>query len=152
IRVSDSSWLPLIAALTTAGVFIGLLGKWPWLAFTALLATLAVVLRWAWTTGDRHAPDRLEAGGGLALPIQYAAENAPGWWGLMVFLCADATAFAALLFGYLYLWLPAGQWPPAGIALPPWPVALLCALAATVAALATGRGREAADPATARRW
>src|SRR5690606_18003327 len=69
---------------------------------------------WLWTTGDRDAPTATDAGGGLVLPTQLAARNAPGWWALVISLLIDGSLFASLVFAYFYLWLGAPAWPPAG--------------------------------------
>ncbi len=153
IRLSNSSWWPLAAALATAASFIGVLGSFYLLALLALAVAIGCFVGWAWSTGDRRAPDRLEAGGGLRLPTQYAAHNAPGWWGLAVFLCADATAFAALLFGYVYLWLSAEAWPPAGWPPPAAGPALLFAALLVASSAAIGLARASLRRARLfRRW
>jgi cytochrome c oxidase subunit I+III len=133
IRLSTNSWWPLFTALLTASVFIGVLGEWYWLAILAAVGVLAAGLCWVWTTGDRHAPLSLDVGRGLTLPIQYAAHNAPGWWGLVITLLADASLFASLVFGYFYLWLRSGGWPPEGLSVtdPLLPVAAAVALLAS---------------------
>jgi heme/copper-type cytochrome/quinol oxidase subunit 3 len=38
-----------------------------------------------------------------------------GWWGMVLFLCAEVTLFGTLLATYFYLDFDAPQWPPAGI-------------------------------------
>jgi cytochrome c oxidase subunit I+III len=86
-------------------------------ALAAMVLVIAAALGWAWTTGDRHAPLALEVGRGLNLPTQASCRNAPGWWGMSIFLLADAALFGALVFGYFYLWLRAPEWPPAGMTL-----------------------------------
>jgi cytochrome c oxidase subunit I+III len=45
-----------------------------------------------------------------------------GWWGMALFLCAEATLFGTLISSYFYLDFDAHRWPPAGIA--PEPVVL----------------------------
>ncbi|HWE34176.1 MAG TPA: cytochrome c oxidase subunit 3 [Solirubrobacteraceae bacterium] len=41
-----------------------------------------------------------------------------GWWGMALFLCAEATLFGTLIGSYFYLDFDAHRWPPAGIARP----------------------------------
>jgi cytochrome c oxidase subunit I+III len=132
IRVSDSTWLPLLAALNIAAVLACFIAKQYPLAALLLLPLVALLLAWAWTTGDRHAPPRLDAGGGLLLPSQAACRNAPGWWALVISLLIDGSLFASLVFAYFYLWLGAPVWPGPGSTLAPWPLPLL-ALALLVA-------------------
>lgn len=38
-----------------------------------------------------------------------------GWWGMVLFLCAEATLFGTLISSYFYLDFDAPRWPPAGI-------------------------------------
>ena len=38
-----------------------------------------------------------------------------GWWGMVLFLCAEATLFGTLIASYFYLDFDAAKWPPAGI-------------------------------------
>jgi cytochrome c oxidase subunit I+III len=130
IRLSNSSWWPLLAALVTAAAFVGVLGQRYGIAIGAALALVGCAFGWLWTTGDRRAPLQLDVGRGLSLPIQYAARNAPGWWGTVILLLVVATLFGALVFGYFYLWLRAPLWPPEGIGAPPVGVAGLAAAAA----------------------
>ncbi|MDX1655596.1 MAG: cytochrome ubiquinol oxidase subunit I, partial [Candidatus Competibacteraceae bacterium] len=114
MMLSQSTWLPLIAALTTGLFFLGFLIKVYSLAALGALLTLGVLLVWLWTTGERRAPDKLDAGRGLTLPVQHAAERGPGWWGTLITVLADASLFFSLVFAYFYLWLASPQWPPGG--------------------------------------
>jgi len=41
-----------------------------------------------------------------------------GWWGMALFMCAEATLFGTLLATYFYLDFDARRWPPAGIKAP----------------------------------
>jgi cytochrome c oxidase subunit I+III len=38
-----------------------------------------------------------------------------GWWGMALFLCAEATLFGTLIATYFYLDFNAHQWPPPGV-------------------------------------
>jgi heme/copper-type cytochrome/quinol oxidase subunit 3 len=55
-----------------------------------------------------------------------------GYWGMALFLCAEATLFGTLIASYFYLDFGAHQWPPAGIK-PPSVALPLIATAALVA-------------------
>src|SRR5690606_11793401 len=91
IRLSHPTWLPLMAALTVALMLAGFLAKAYWLASLALVPLIALFGCWLWTTGDRDAPTATDAGGGLVLPTQLAARNAPGWWALVISLLLDGS-------------------------------------------------------------
>jgi heme/copper-type cytochrome/quinol oxidase subunit 3 len=41
-----------------------------------------------------------------------------GWWGMVLFLCAEATLFGTILATYFYLDFNSPSWPPAGIKAP----------------------------------
>ncbi|AKC85431.1 cytochrome c oxidase subunit I [Pseudoxanthomonas suwonensis] len=116
IRVSGSTWWPLLAALAIAALLACFIAKWYLAAVLLLAPLLAALLAWAWTTGDRTAPAQLEAAPGVLLPSQYACRNAPGWWALVATLLIDGSLFASLVFAYFYLWLGTEAWPPAGMA------------------------------------
>src|SRR5690606_20813519 len=154
IRVSGPTWLPLLAALALAALLACFIAKLYWLALAMLPPLLAILWRWAWTTGDPGGPDTVEAEPGLVLPTQGAARNAPGWWALVMSLLVDGSLFASLVFSYFYLWLGTEVWPPVGMGIAGWPAAptslvllLACAAAAWYAARALrdhARGRATA--------
>ena len=158
IRVSTSTWIPVLSALVLSALLACFIAKWYLGAALMVLPLLALFAVWAWTTGHRQAAVRHEAEPGLVLPTQYACRNAPGWWALVVSLLIDGALFASLVFAYFYLWLGAEPWPPEGIAvgglgLPLLALGLLagCAVAAQWAWRALGAGsdggaREAVRP------
>jgi len=112
IRISSSSWAPLLTALSIAVLLACFIAKLYLLAAIALLPIIAMLGFWLWTTGDRHAPATREAAPGLELPTQASARNAPGWWALVISLLIDGSLFASLVYAYFYLWLGAPVWPP----------------------------------------
>ena len=74
-----------------------------------------------------------------AQPAQGAAAEArarqaqpSGWWGMVLFLCAEGTLFGILISTYFYLDFGSKSWPPDGIA-PPSVALPLIATAALVA-------------------
>src|SRR5690606_2639754 len=148
IRVSTSTWIPLLACFRAKRYRGGARRAVP------LRAVFGV---WAWTSGHRQAPVQHEAKPGLVLPTQYATRNAPGWWALVTSLLIDGALFASLVFAYFYLWLGTEAWPPAGIeigalGLPLVALALLagCMVAAQWAWRALLRGDSNDDAAAGR--
>ncbi|NLA68728.1 MAG: cytochrome c oxidase subunit I [Gammaproteobacteria bacterium] len=146
IRVSGPSRLPLLAALALAVLLAFFIAGLYWPALAMLPVLLAILWRWAWTTGDPGGPDAVEAEPGLVLPTQGSARNAPGWWALVMSLLVDGSPFASLVFSYFYLWLGTDAWPPAGLGIAGWPAAiasllllLACGAAAEHAARALRR-------------
>lgn len=43
------------------------------------------------------------------------AASPPAWWALIFTLVADATLFTSLVFGLLFLWISAPNWPPTSV-------------------------------------
>src|SRR5690606_24428962 len=115
IRISGPTWLPLLAAIALAVLLACFIAKAYWFALALVVPLLALLWRWAWTTGHPGAPAMLDAAPGMTLPSQYAARNAPGWWALVISLLVDGSLFASLVFSYFYLWLGTEAWPPAGL-------------------------------------
>ncbi len=115
IELPGSSWMPLLASVTTAVFFLALLFKqYLWVPVGGGLS-LAIFLFWAWQTGKRHDPSpiRLRPDDTTVLPTHHVVtDDAPGWWGVTFALVADAMVLASLLFGYLFLWTVAPNWPP----------------------------------------
>ncbi|MGE3772699.1 MAG: cytochrome ubiquinol oxidase subunit I, partial [Gammaproteobacteria bacterium] len=56
--------------------------------------------------GTARPPEKPEkhVGRGLVLPLYVSGNHAPGWWAVCITMLADASAFAALVFGYFYYW------------------------------------------------
>ena len=152
IRISSSTWWPIVAAALIAVLLAGFISSQYWLSILMLVPLIGVFLRWVWTTGDRHAPVEIEVAPGRRLPTQAAAKNAPGWWALVGSLLIDGSLFASLVFAYFYLWLNAPAWPAGGATAMAWTPAVvsLAMLAAPLlaawrapAALRAGRTRAA---------
>ncbi|MDQ3618082.1 MAG: cytochrome c oxidase subunit I [Pseudomonadota bacterium] len=133
IRISASSWTPLLSALSIAVLLTCFIAKLYVLAAIAVLPIVGMLGVWLWTTGDRHAPAHREVTADLRLPTQASARNAPGWWALVISLLIDGSLFASLVFAYFYLWLGAPVWPPTTSAIGDWmlPVIALALLAAS---------------------
>ena len=130
--------LPLVTALATGSFFALLLLKLYWLAPLALLAVAALFLLWTRGCGLRADLAVLPVGHGVELPHHYQSERPPSYWAMVFTLAADATLYASLLFGALFLWLSASNWPP-GIAIPLDAVTGLAVAAALIVAAYSGR-------------
>jgi cytochrome c oxidase subunit I+III len=108
------SILPLLAALAVVGAALCFLFGFYSGAAAGALALVAVVLRWLWLTGLGDDPRPLDIGHGRQLLSQHAADQPPGWWGMVFTLVFDAMLLASLLFGFVYLLAVApGRGPPA---------------------------------------
>jgi cytochrome c oxidase subunit I+III len=148
ILLPGPSYLPLATALASAGFFLSFLfGLYAAAAVSAAI-TFYLALLWMWETGLRRDPEPLDDGRGGKLMPHSAVAKPVGRWGMVFALVTDASFFVHLLFGYLFLWVIAPNWPPpemirGDIAAPALTLAALAAgaLASRRAVKANARGR-----------
>lgn len=155
IRLSNSTWFPLLCALCIAVLLGGFITSQYWLSVLMLGPLIGLFLRWLWTVNGRDAPLRIEVKPGLWLPTQAAAKNAPGWWALVGTLLIDGSLFASLVYAYFYLWLHAPAWPAGGAAftaLAPAAAALAALLLAGIAAWRASAAMRASHAQRAIGW
>lgn len=104
IHLPGNTFLPLLLALALAAVCIALLTQAYGVALAGSAIAVALGLRWTWVNGA-HPGAAAETHGlpdGLALHSR--TTDGPGLWGMGMTLLADGALYAALLFGWLYLW------------------------------------------------
>lgn len=145
--------LPIILAGVTGVFFLSLLVKFYWTVPLALAGVAALGWHWVWTIGRKtDRPDR-EVGHGLVLPGTPATGRAPGWWGSVFLLAADATFFGSLLFGFAFLWTVAPGWPPPALLVPSG-IEILAGLAGAGLSVCAWRRavRAEGDTGKARTW
>jgi cytochrome c oxidase subunit I+III len=155
IVLPGNTRLPVLTAAMTGLFFLSLLFKLYVLTLPCLAVVVALACRWAWVLGSREDTGLVDIGHGRSVPSHRECENeAPGAWGSVFLLVADATMFASLLFGYAYLWVIAPNWPP-----PAWidasPVELglgLLGLGGTAWAMAAARRANARGGKTGVLW
>ncbi|MGH9323027.1 MAG: cytochrome c oxidase subunit I [Vicinamibacteria bacterium] len=112
-RLPGSSFVPLIAAVTTGGFFIFGTFHWWGLAFASLLLAMGVICYWLWIgTARQPEKDAKDVGLGLKLPLYSSGSASIGWWGLLTTMLADATAFVCIVFGYFFFWTIHDDFPP----------------------------------------
>jgi len=146
LRVPGPTWLTLLAALFTGGVFIFTTYHWWWPAVASGVLALGTILVWLWT-GTALIPEKEEksVGLGFTLPLYASGPKSVGWWAMFITMLGDMTAFVALVFGYFFYWTIHEDFPPAGAAGPgvPWLLGgaglLLAAWAATLLARTVNR-------------
>lgn len=65
-----------------------------------------------------------------------------GWWGMVLFLCSEATLFGTLIGSYFYLNFGSHRWPPPGITPPeiPGPAVATAVLVGTIPLMALAAG------------
>jgi cytochrome c oxidase subunit I+III len=115
VILPGSTFLPLWTALATGLFFVALLFKLYPLAVLAMILTVALFCLWPRHSARRHDLGQLAVGDGNALPAHTESGQAPSWWAVVFLQLADAALFGSLLFGALFLWLMAPNWPPPAI-------------------------------------
>ena len=132
------SFLPLWTGLATLAFVLCLLFKLYALAPVLLLVVVGLFLAWTRITGATEDLGPLPIGLGARTLPHWEAARPPSWWAMALALLADGTLYVALLFGALFLWLMAPDWPGPAISRPE-PASAAVALAGLVlAALAEG--------------
>ncbi len=106
------TYLPLWTAIATACFFASLLAKLYWATPIALLAVVVLFFLWTPSTGLKQDIGPLEVGRGESAPHHQQVDQPPSWWAVVFALAADATLYTSLIFGALFLWLSAPNWPP----------------------------------------
>lgn len=135
IVLPKPTYLPFFTALATGAFFLSVLFKLYWCAILALTIVVSAFLCWTRDTGRGEDVGPVCIGRGCTAPYHTESEHAPSKWAMTFTLTADATLYISLLFGILFLWVSAPNWPPAdapalsfGLPL----VAILAAVASTV--------------------
>jgi cytochrome c oxidase subunit I+III len=134
IVLPRATYLPLWTALCTAAAVLAMLFKFYFLALFMTLVVAGLFVRWGQGAGHSRDYGSLPVGRGLSLPPHTEVDSAPPWWALIFALVADGTLFTSLVFGVLYLWISAPNWPPAATPATNLPLALVSVAALFVAA------------------
>ena len=113
IVLSRSSYLPLYTALATGAAVLAMLFQFYFFALAAALAVAGLFLLAGHSAGLNRDYGPLPVGRGVSVPPHTELAGSPPWWALIFTLIADGTLFTSLLFGTLYLWISAPNWPPA---------------------------------------
>jgi cytochrome c oxidase subunit I+III len=136
ILLPRPTYLPLFIALATAAAVLAMLFKFYWLSLAMTVVTAGLFVLSGQSAGLSRDYGLLPVGRGLNLPPHTEVAGAPAWWALIFTLVADGTLFTSLVFGTLYLWISAPNWPPAAVS----EANLLVALASIAALFVAGVG------------
>ena len=127
LRVFGPTFIPLVAAVFTGGMFIFPTFKLWWPAAISAMLALGAILVWLWT-GTAAIPEKKEknVGLGLTLPLYLSGSSSVGWWAMFITMLGDMTAFVSVVFGYFFYWTIHKDFPPKasqgpGIFWPAWP-------------------------------
>src|SRR5690606_24943924 len=140
LRVPAPACLSLWAAVFTGGACVFLVCHLYVPAAISGMLAIAVIVAWLWT-GTARIPEKAEkdVGRDLVLPLYASGPKSVGWWAMFITMIGDMTAFASLVFGYLYFWTIHDDFSAASAVGPGsgWPsIALATGLAAWLATLA----------------
>ena len=137
-----NDYTPFWMAASLAVFFVAFLFSAYWVAPAGLVLATVFGWRWLWSLGGRTDRPPVDIGHGLLLPVHYASRSVPTLLGLKYFLAGNAAFYGSLIFGYLFLWTTAPDWPPPALmaASPLW-VALIAAGLAGAAAFAVNAAR-----------
>jgi cytochrome c oxidase subunit I+III len=115
ILLPRPTYFPLCIALVTAAAVLAMLCKFYWLSLAMTVVTAGLFVLSGQRAGLARDYGLLPVGRGLNLPPHTEVDGAPAWWALIFTLVADGTLFTSLVFGALYLWISAPNWPPAAV-------------------------------------
>ncbi len=143
IVLPQPTYLPLVTALATAAAVLMLLFKFYLLALVAALVTAGMFVFSGHRAGLARDFGPIPVGRGVNVPPHTEVAGAPAWLALICALVADGTLFISLLFGTLYLWIAAPNWP-AAITPDPSRIQALLAVATLAIAAVAARGSQRA--------
>ena len=138
IVLPKQTYLPLITALITGAFFLAVLFKFYVAALFVLAAVVGCFLFWTRDTGLAKDTGPVDIGREQTAPYHSENTDAPSWLAMAFTLWANATFYISLLFGGVFLWVSAPNWPPAHLPAPSVALSALAVLAA-VAAMMTSR-------------
>ena len=110
IILPKPTFLPLWTALATGGFFLTFLFKLYWLAPLPALVAIVLFFLWSRPLGAKRDMGPIDIGQGEAAPVDGEVRDNVTWWANLCGIAADATLYAALFFGALYLALIAPGW------------------------------------------
>jgi cytochrome c oxidase subunit I+III len=143
ILLPGPSYIPLVTAIATGSFFVSFLFGFYAGAALGVVLVLFLALAWLWETGMVADPAPLEAGRGEILLPHSAVRKPVGWWGMTFALVTDGSFFLHLVFGYLFLWVIAPNWPPPETITPDFISPLVTAAALCGGAFASRRAARA---------
>ncbi|HEY2753333.1 cytochrome c oxidase subunit I [Phenylobacterium sp.] len=114
IVLARQTYLPLWTALSTGAAVLSMLFHFYLGALAMALVTAGLFVLAGQSAGLARDYGPMPVGRGVSLAPHTESADPPAWWALIFALVADGTLFTSLVFGLLYLWISAPNWPPAG--------------------------------------
>jgi cytochrome c oxidase subunit I+III len=109
------SYLPLVSGVLTAACVLAMLFKIYWLATLSALAVVASFVAWSQANTIERDLGPLDVGRGEQALPHTEIDGSASWWATVFALLANATLFASLVFGTIYIWLIAPQRSPSHV-------------------------------------
>ena len=132
-------WLPLVAALGTAGFFLLLTVAWTLTAWACGLVAIGAVWAWLWGLDRPGWPGPASVARGISVPLGGDGRPGHALVALWIVLAVDASVFLSTLYAHLHLAMAAPRCPPPGAALPPGAASLAAGAGWLLALLAVER-------------
>jgi cytochrome c oxidase subunit I+III len=139
VLLPRSSFVPLWSAIATGVFFVAVLFKAYLLALAGAAATVVSLLLWTRGSGFTRDYGPLPIGNGEQALPHHETLSSPPWWAAVFAMAADAALFFSLLFGVLFLWVSAPNWPPPDLLTTGHGLSLAAAVALLMAAWASRR-------------
>jgi cytochrome c oxidase subunit I+III len=133
------TYLPLWTAIVTATAVVAMLFQFYLMSLAAALVVAGLFVLAGQSAGMSRDYGPMPVGHGVSVPPHTEVADSPPWWALIFTLVANGTLFASLIFGTLYLWVSAPNWPPATTFAPDTRLAI-ATIAALIVAAAASRG------------
>jgi cytochrome c oxidase subunit I+III len=153
IVLSRPTYLPLYTALATTAAVMAVLFQFYLTALAAALVVAGLFVLAGQSAGLSRDYGPMPVGHGVSVAPHTEVTGSPPWWALIFTLVADGTLFTSLVFGTLYLWISAPNWPPAQYFSPDVRFAAVAFVALAVAAAAArGSLRALAAGGMTRGW
>ncbi|MGZ8260393.1 MAG: cbb3-type cytochrome c oxidase subunit I, partial [Caldimonas sp.] len=118
IVVPGDSWLPVLAAIGTAGFFLLLTVHWNAAAFAFALLGIATTLAWLWQLDRSSGTGEAQVGEGVRVPVGARGAASHSWWATVILVVVDATVLASIVFAHVHVAMRSDICPPAGATLP----------------------------------
>ncbi len=112
VLLPRQTFLPFWTAVATGSFFLLMLFKFYWATPVALAAVIVCFCLWSRSDASSFDDDAVPIGHGETVPVHIRAESPPSYLAMVLTLVADTTLYISLLFGCLFLWISAPNWPP----------------------------------------
>ena len=121
LPLPGDSWLPVVAALGTAGFFLLLTVNAVALSFVCFAIGVVAAWCWLWQLDRAPALSSAPVGTGVWLPVGAQGTRSHAWWATWVLVVVHGSIFASMVYAHVHVSLqatvcppPGAQWPATG--------------------------------------